>query len=167
MAPPGSVAAAAGPGFLLGKRMTPGELTAYLHDQIPLTHAMGVQVVEATPQRVRLSAPLQANRNPHGTVFGGSLATLGTLAGWVLLYRRLYVAGADAMLVVRRSELDYQAAAAGDVIAECNLSEPDGAGFVETLSTTGKARLQLRPTVFCDQRCVLQQSATYVAIAES
>lgn len=64
--------------------MLPAELEADLHGNIPLTQAMQVRVLEIGPDSVRLGAPLSANINHHRTAFGGSLATLATLAAWSL-----------------------------------------------------------------------------------
>lgn len=60
--------------------MTPEALRTYLHDHIPLSRAMAVEVVEASANHVLLEAPLAPNINMHGTMFGGSSATLALLA---------------------------------------------------------------------------------------
>ena len=59
--------------------MTNESLEAYIHRQIPITAAMGVQVIEATADRVELSTPLAPNINHRETVFGGSAAAVATL----------------------------------------------------------------------------------------
>ena len=62
-----------------------GALEHYLRARIPLTASLGVRVAEANLDCVQLSAPLAANINHSGTVFGGSAAAVATLAAWSLL----------------------------------------------------------------------------------
>jgi thioesterase domain-containing protein len=69
--------------------MSPATLQAYLHEHIPLTRALAVEVVEVGLQRVQLAAPLAPNRNHRQTAFGGSVASLAMLAGWSWLHARL------------------------------------------------------------------------------
>ena len=84
-------------------------LTAYLHEHIPLTAAMGVRVLEARPERVRLRAPLGPNLNHRATAFGGSLSGLGILAGWCVMHVRLRPELPEARLVIARSEANLPA----------------------------------------------------------
>ena len=44
----------------------------YLHRHIPLSKAMGIQVVEASADGVVLGAQFEPNLNHQDTVFGGS-----------------------------------------------------------------------------------------------
>ncbi len=88
-------------------------LRRYLHQHIPLSAGMGVEVLEASPDRVRLAAPLAPNINHRGTVFGGSAAALATLAAWALLHLRLAAEGYGGRLVIRRSAMDFELPIAG------------------------------------------------------
>ena len=54
----------------------------YLYEHIPLSKAMGVEVVEAVSDRVLLKAPLAPNINHRETVFGGSASALCILSAW-------------------------------------------------------------------------------------
>ena len=98
--------------------MSPRDLERYLHEQIPLSAAMQVAVLAATPERVRLAAPLAPNINHRRTVFGGSAAAVATLAAWGLLHLRLAADRFAGRLVIRRSEMDFEQAIAGDFEAE-------------------------------------------------
>jgi thioesterase domain-containing protein len=84
------------------------ELGRYLHTHIPLSAAMGVTVLEASRERVRLAAPLAPNINHRRTVFGGSAAALATLAAWALLHQRLSEEGFGGRIVIRRSHVDFE-----------------------------------------------------------
>jgi thioesterase domain-containing protein len=100
--------------------MKASSLERYLHTQIPLSAAMQVAVVEASPERVRLGAPLAPNINHRSTVFGGSAAALATLAAWALVHLRLAEQGYAGRLVIRRSSMDFEQPIAGgfEAVAE-------------------------------------------------
>jgi len=51
----------------------------WAHEQ--LTTKMGVQIVEATPQRVVGTLPVQGNRQPYGLLHGGANAVLAETLG--------------------------------------------------------------------------------------
>ena len=87
--------------------MTPQELQAYLHQHIPLSRAMEVSVIEASPHQVVLSAPLAPNINHRDTVFGGSASAVAILAAWCMLHLRLSVQGLGSRLVIQRNTMDY------------------------------------------------------------
>jgi thioesterase domain-containing protein len=120
------------------------DLEAYLHSNIPLSAAMGVQVKVATPQRVLLFAPLGPNINHHRTVFGGSGVVLATLSAWTLLHLRLSQEHFDAQLVIQRSSMEYERPIAGDFEAVCGLADESAwQRFRLTLERRGRARLTL------------------------
>lgn len=71
----------------------PATVEHYLHEHIPITRAMGLKVTAYDGDSVRLWAPLEPNLNHRNTAFGGSLSTLGILAGWSLLHVKMQEAG--------------------------------------------------------------------------
>ena len=72
--------------------MAPAELEKFLHAKIPLTAAMGIRVVQTGPRQLILEAPLAPNINHLGSVFGGALHTLPTLACYAALWTLLVFA---------------------------------------------------------------------------
>lgn len=141
---------------------TPDELTRYLHDHIPLAAAMQLRVAVADGVQLCLEAPLAPNRNPHGTVFGGSLATIAIACGWTLLFDALRCERLEASLVVQRFEADFSAPATGVFRAHAALPE-EWPGLVDTLRTRRRARLRLPVVVSCDDRQVFAALASYAA----
>ena len=120
------------------------DLQRYLHENIPLSRVMGVQVKVATPEHVQLWAPLAPNINHHQTVFGGSGAVLATLAAWTLLHLRLKHAGLEGQLVIQRSSMEYDRPISGDFEAVCRyLDEAGWSRFHSTLGRRGRARITL------------------------
>jgi thioesterase domain-containing protein len=119
-------------------------MEAYLHANIPLSAAMGVQVRIATPERVLLFAPLDPNINHHQTVFGGSGAVLATLSAWTLLHLRLVHEHLDAQLVIQRSAMEYERPIPGDFEAVCDFADAGAwQKFRTTFARRGRARMTL------------------------
>ena len=130
-------------------------LTRYLHEHIPLTGAMALQAVAASPQRVELALPLAANRNHKGTMFGGSLAALATLACWSLVHVRMQRDALAGELVVMRSEMDYLAPATDACAGVCEFTDESAWSLcTRMLARRGRARLTLTSTVSIGDTCV-------------
>lgn len=143
-------------------------LEHYLHEQIPLSAALGVHVAEASIDRVRLTAPLAANINHCGTVFGGSAVAIATLAAWGVLRVRLSAAGISARTVIQRSRMEYERPITGDFEAECRLTDPAAwARFSAVLARRGRARLRLATELRCAGQRVGEFAGEFVAIGAS
>ena len=140
-------------------------LERYLHQQIPLSAAMGTRVRMATPQRVQLAAPLTPNVNHNETVFGGSAAALATLSAWSLLHLRIARAGLQARLVIQRSSMEYERPIPGDFDAVCRFSdEPAWERFHATLVRRGRARLTLTAYLAFDAQRMATFEGDFVAL---
>lgn len=140
-------------------------LERYLHQQIPLSAAMGVRVKMATPEQVQLAAPLAPNVNHHETVFGGSAAALATLSAWSLLHLRLAHAALQARLVIQRSSMEYEQPIPGDFDAVCRFAdEPAWERFRVTLVRRGRARLTLAAHLIHDSRQMATFAGDFVAL---
>jgi len=126
------------------------ELEAYLHDRIPLSRAMAVAVVEAGPERVRLSAPLAPNINHRDTVFGGSAASLATLAAWSLIHVRLRSEGLAGRIVIRRGTTSYDRPIADEFTATALAPSPEEWTKLKTALQRGRpGRLHATATLEC------------------
>ncbi|MDA0711010.1 MAG: thioesterase domain-containing protein [bacterium] len=141
------------------------EVTRYLHDHIPLTFHMGVRVSAYDERSVRLSAPLCPNLNHRNTAFGGSLSTLGILAGWTLLHLRLRDAGIANRLVIQKSEMDFKLPATGDLEVVClhsNLEEWDR--FTRMIVEKEKSRLTLVSEIYSEGELVAVNEGVFVSL---
>jgi len=83
-------------------------LQKYLHDHIPLSKAMEVEVVEATDNGVTLAAPLAPNINHRETVFGGSASAVAILSAWTLIYLRLKSEQLNVRIVIQKNTMTYE-----------------------------------------------------------
>lgn len=141
------------------------ELERYLHEHIPLSAAMQASVVELQPDRAVLSAPLQPNINHRETVFGGSAASLATLAAWSLVHVRLRQAGIDARLVIQHNTMDYERALTDDFTARASLAAPEEwPRFLRTLARHRRARIEVVATLEQNGESAGHFSGTFVAL---
>ncbi len=148
--------------------MTQKELdgvTAYLHDHIPLTAHMGVLVIGYDEQSVRLSAPLEPNLNHRNTAFGGSLSTLGILAGWTLLHLRLQEAGIANRLVIQKSEMQFKRPAMNTLEAVCSQTDvAEWDRFKQMIVEKEKRRMTLVSEIYSDGELVAVNEGVFVSL---
>lgn len=122
--------------------MQESELQDYLHAHIPLSRAMQVQVIAASPESVLLRAPLEPNINHRETVFGGSASALAILSAWSLLHVRLRAQGTPCRLVIQRNTMEYDLPVAGEFQARTTPVDPAAwERFLRMLSRRGIARI--------------------------
>jgi thioesterase domain-containing protein len=94
------------------------------YQAMPPVAAMQVSIAGFDGARLRLRAPLARHVNDKGCAFGGSLASLMTLAGWGLLSLRLQEAGLAAEVFVADSSVQFRAPLHADLEAEAWLADP-------------------------------------------
>ena len=129
--------------------MTRLELQHFLHAQIPLSAAMQVSVLEASPKRIELGAPLAPNINHLATVFGGSASALAILAAWSLAHTRLAAQPMRTRLLIQRNTMHYAREIAGDFTAVALApAAGDWQRFLRTLARHGRARIALAATLW-------------------
>ena len=145
--------------------MTAAELETYLHDHIPLSRAMDVRVISISDQQVTLGAPLAPNINHRDTVFGGSAASVATLAAWSLLHLRLVAADQPSRVVIQRSTMDYLAPIAGDFTATATL-DGDWDIFLRILTRKGRARIALTAELNYEGQKAGQFHGEFVALGK-
>jgi thioesterase domain-containing protein len=137
-------------------------LQAYLHDHIPISKALGIEVVKASADSVVLSAPLTPNINHKHTVFGGSLHSAATLACWGLVYVNLEV---PAEIVIASSEVKYLAPVYTDFTVNCQMEDrTEYSRFQGMLQKKGKARIRLSAWVYQDDKIAVEYFGDFVSI---
>lgn len=145
--------------------MTPHALQAYLHVHIPLSKAMSVEVLTATPAGVRLIAPLAPNINHRETVFGGSASAVAILSAWALLHVSLLEANIKARLVIQRNSMSYDLPITGEFSAEAAAPAPEKwQRFLATLLKHQRTRINIQSVLVCDGTIVGKFEGEFVAI---
>jgi thioesterase domain-containing protein len=145
--------------------MAPQALQDYFHSHIPLSQAMAVTVEVATPQLVRLAAPLAPNTNHHGTVFGGSASAVAVLSAWGLLHVAMLDANINADLVVQKSSMIYELPITGEFTAEAVAPAPEKwQRFIAMLLKYKRARIGIRSVLNYKGQKVGEFDGDFVAI---
>jgi thioesterase domain-containing protein len=145
--------------------MTPATATALertLHDEIPLSQAMGIRVAAYDGTSLKLTAPLAPNINHKSTAFGGSLYSLAVLCGWGLLHLKLVEAGLRKHIVIQESNVRYLLPVDQDMQAECGLDDAAFKRFLRTLQKHDRARLSLDVAVKQSGQAAVEFSGRYV-----
>lgn len=137
----------------------------YLHRSIPLSAAMGVRVIVATPQRVELAAPLAPNINHQSAVFGGSASAVAMLSAWTLVHLGLRHDGIDATTVIQRNAMSYQAPMHGGFTAVCTLADDSAwRRFVRTIERRGRGRITVGACLLAEGRRTAAFEGDFVAL---
>jgi thioesterase domain-containing protein len=116
----------------------------YIQRHIPITAHLGVDISLFDGDKIIVTAPLESNKNLHGTAFGGSQAAIGILTGWALIYLKLKQLGINNDLVIQKSTYDFKKPVTAGFTATCSFpSEDELSLFLNTLKEKGKARITL------------------------
>lgn len=146
--------------------MTPIELTDYLHAHIPLSAAMQVTAIEASPERILLSAPLAPNINHRDTVFGGSASAIAILAAWALVHTRMRAEDLRGTLVIQRNTMEYDRPLTGAFTATARAPDAsEWASFTRMLRRKGSGRLVVHSTLEQDGVPACRLEGEFVAVA--
>ena len=140
------------------------EIQKQLYAGIPLAEAMGIRVAAVNSLGVRITAPLEPNRNPAGNVFGGSASAALIIAGWITVHTGLQDAGIDAEVVIQDSTTEYTSAIDADFEVYCpRPAEAEWARFLDTLTRRGRSRIELGGIIECHDRPQARFVGRYVA----
>jgi thioesterase domain-containing protein len=133
---------------------------------MPPVVALGLSISGFDGHALCLSAPLAANVNDKGCAFGGSLASLMTLASWGRVWLGLDAAGIDADIYVADSQIRYLAPLYRDLVACAELAPgADWEQFLAAIRQKGRGRIDLVARVdLPDGRPATTFTARYAAI---
>ncbi|MGB0133027.1 YiiD C-terminal domain-containing protein [Dokdonella sp.] len=136
---------------------------------IPITDAMQVDIAAWDGDSLRMTAPLIPNLNDKGCAFGGSLASVMTLACWCLVRLAMEQRGLSCDIYVQDSSVRYLAPVWEDFSAEARLAYSNTFDeFFSTLDSRGKARLSAHCEVrLADGSIASSLNARFVALRRS
>ncbi|HJP98540.1 MAG TPA: YiiD C-terminal domain-containing protein, partial [Rhodanobacteraceae bacterium] len=117
------------------------DLEAEILERIPLARAMQLGLSRYTGSEIEMTAPLAPNINDKGCAFGGSMASLLTLAGWGLVVLNLRSRGIDCDIYVGDSRLRYHEPVWGGLRGVAHFTDAGGLdGLLAGLAERGKGR---------------------------
>jgi thioesterase domain-containing protein len=143
----------------------PPSLERYLRETIPMARAMDLRVADYDGYRLALAAPLAPNVNDKGCAFGGSIASVLTLAGWGLAMIKLGEAGLAADIYVQEVETRYLAPIFDEMVGEAWAPDNTWPLFLDHLREHGKARIGIDAEIAGSDGAGIaaRQSGRYVA----
>jgi thioesterase domain-containing protein len=145
--------------------MEPRDLQKYLHDHIPISAAIEVEVVEVGRDGVVLRAPLEPNINHRETVFGGSASAVAILAAWSLVHIRLREAGVRSRVVIQRNTQDHDLPIHGSFTARSFIDDPlRWDRFMKLLEKRGRARVAVSALLEFEGQVAGRFEGTFVAL---
>ncbi len=122
------------------------EAEKFLHEQIPITRAMGLRVVAHDDTGFTVEAPVALNSNHLRTAFGGSINAVATLAAYGFLWVELNDAAAH--VVVAESSIRFLRPVRETIRATCLRPGANClAEFRNQFVEQGKARITLHVKV--------------------
>ncbi|MDQ2972300.1 MAG: YiiD C-terminal domain-containing protein [Rhodanobacteraceae bacterium] len=140
------------------------QLERHILEHIPLARAMYARVARYDGAQLELVAPLAPNINDKGCAFGGSMASLMTLAGWGLLELALRAREIECDIYIGDSQLRYREPLWGELHARARFTEEISLDdFFETLAARGKARVEIICEIVWRERAAATLDAAFVA----
>jgi thioesterase domain-containing protein len=142
------------------------ELTATWHREIPIVAAMGAAVDSYDGRTLTVRAPMQPNRNVHGTTFAGSLYSTCVLTGWGAVWLALRERGLDGVIYAAESAVQYRKAVAGDFVCRCVFDAAALEPELEKFKESGRASFDLACTIDHDGKRAVAFTGKYVVHAK-
>ena len=138
-------------------------LQSILHNEIPLTQAIGISVTHCDSTRVELTAPLEPNINHKCTAFGGSLYSVAVLCGWGFVFHQMKLHNLSGHIVIQHSEVDYLLPVDGEIRAICELNDNHVISrFIKTYQRKELARIKLEVKILFNDKDALLFLGHYV-----
>jgi thioesterase domain-containing protein len=133
-------------------------------EHIPLARAMQLSVPRYSGDELEMTAPLAPNINDKGCAFGGSMASLLTLAGWGLIELGLRAEGFDCDIYVGDSQLRYREPVWGELRGIARFAEAGAlARMVAAVREQGKGRADVVCEIAGEQGPAAVLTARFVA----
>jgi thioesterase domain-containing protein len=134
----------------------------FLHEQIPITRAMGLRVVANDENGFVVEAPVALNSNHLRTAFGGSINAVATLAAYGFLW--LEVNDVSVHVVVAESSIRFLRPVRETIRALClRPAAEDLEVFRAQFAAKQKARIALRVNVIESGETAAEFEGTFVA----
>ncbi|MFD2179150.1 bifunctional GNAT family N-acetyltransferase/hotdog fold thioesterase [Veronia pacifica] len=141
------------------------ELQQRWQSQIPISDKMGIRISQYTGYRFELTALLNANLNPHHSMFAGSIFSMATLTGWGMVWLLMKERRLNADIVLADSHIRYKAPITEKPRAVVSLDSLSG--DLDRLATGRKARVKLEVAIFSDETAVGTFTGTFVLVPKS
>lgn len=141
------------------------DLEKFIHQKIPLSKHMQIQLVELTEKEAKLFCPLSANHNHMNTAFGGSISAGLLLACYAWFFNVLKIQGIDSHVIVKECKTTYSHPIETDFIVSCRAPlKSEYEKLLKILSKKDRAKIELVATAMMSEKICAQMKAEFVAI---
>lgn len=131
---------------------------------IPLSEFMQLQVQKFDGHQLRCSAPLAPNKNPHHTMFAGSIYSMATLTGWGMVYLQLQSLGLRGDIVLADAQIRYLAPVKSQPAARVDVLHLSG--DLTPLQRGLKVRQHLKVQILDGETVVGEFAGRFVVLPE-
>lgn len=140
------------------------KLQQTLSREIPLSSAMGLQVVSWHDERLTMRMPLEPNKNHQYSAFAGSLNALCTIVGWGTVFVLLGREGLGGNIVIRRGKIRFlRPVVTGEIMARgLPLDQEQLAYFFELMRSKGRSKLDVQSEIADEQGALVTFEGSYV-----
>ncbi len=141
----------------------------YLSENIPITAGRGMafRVVRCDDEQVAVRAPLAENLNDKRTAFGGSIASLLTVAAWGMAFGITAAIDPEPYVAIQRCEIQYLLPIAADFEAVATRPGADAvARFLEMYRRFGKSRIEVESAIVVDGKVAARFVGGFAALKD-
>ena len=140
------------------------QLQSKLHNEIPLTKLMQLQIKEYNKNNLITTAPLSINVNDKGTAFGGSLSTITIISAWSLCWLISQKLGFDSQnIVVIKNENSYLKPVTKDIVCTTIKPTQQEIDIVKIkLEKKGSASLKIKSQIIENSEVCVEFEGVYV-----
>ena len=135
-----------------------------LHNEIPLTKLMNINIKEYNEKELITTAPLNININDKGTAFGGSLSTMTIISSWSLCWLISKELGFNSKnIVVIKNENSYKKPVTKDIVCYTQKpSQQEIATLKEKLQTKKSASIKINSIIIENNETCVEFQGYYV-----
>ena len=140
------------------------ELQKKVHNEIPLTKLMNINIKEYNEKQLITTAPLNININDKGTAFGGSLSTMTIISSWSLCWLISKELGFNSKnIVVIKNENSYKKPVTKDIVCYTQKpSQQEIATLKEKLQTKKSASIKINSIIIENNETCVEFQGYYV-----
>ncbi len=138
------------------------ELQERWNGDIPISDKMGMKINQYTGYRFEVGALLNANLNPQGTMFAGSIFSMATLAGWGFMWMLMKERGLSGEIMLVDSHIRYHQPVSERPRAVVGLDNMSG--DLDRLERGRKVRVSLDIAVYSGEEVVTRFTGDYLIL---
>ncbi|MFK2821390.1 YiiD C-terminal domain-containing protein [Malaciobacter sp. WC5094] len=135
-----------------------------LHNEIPLTKLMNIEIESYSEKELITKAPLDININDKGTAFGGSLSTMTIISSWSMCWLLSQELNIDSKnIVVIKNENSYRKPVTKNI--SCHTIKPSKEEIKKLenkIKQKGSASIKINSSIIEDNEVCVDFEGIYV-----